>query len=177
MPSVTPVRSPPAAAGAALVVSPMTPSHTPGCLERRNLVIARSEHTAITPTDRARLSLLTRMLRSPLVDLYANGPQHQFAYYLIWHMFLFYMVYMYQHAECYKDRYGESNPINLGLFYACYDEILPFCLYTGIYSSLPAFPTILLSYSRPSPNTHDQKPLPSSSSATGAPYRDGSTSP
>ncbi len=132
MPSSTPARSP--SVPGTLVVNPTMPSNTPGCLERRNVVIARSQHTVTTPTNRTNLSFLTRILRSHLVDLYANRPQHLVLYLFICHMSFFYIVYQYQQAGGFKNGHGDDTTVNVGLYYACYDEIMPFCLYTGIVS-------------------------------------------
>lgn len=118
MPSPAPARSP-----------PISPAREPGCLQRRNDTIARVQ--GATPSPNRRVSILTYLIRSPLTDLYANRPQHQFAYYLTFHMFLFYAVFRHQHKGCFEDCQGKPLPWNGGLLFAWYDEILPFCLYTG----------------------------------------------
>lgn len=101
------------------------PSTTPGCLERRNIVVARADPA------QPRGDFWTNLVRSPLVDLYANRPQHQFAYYLLWHMGLFYFVYRHQGDEC--NRPPTRCNKDLEMAFAWYDEIMPFCLYTGLY--------------------------------------------
>lgn len=120
IPSLTPARSPTA-----------SPVRTPGCLQRRNDTIARVQNTTATPPAH-RVSILTWLVRTPLTDLYANRPQHQFVYYLIFHMLLFYAVYQRQQDGCLSDRHGQPLPWNGGLLFAWYDEILPFCLYTAL---------------------------------------------
>lgn len=121
IPSLTPVRSPTA-----------SPAQTPGCLQRRIDTIARVHNTATAAPPVHRVSMLTSLLRTPLTDLYANRPQHQFVYYLVFHMLLFYAVYRRQQEGCLADCRGRPLAWNGGLLFAWYDEILPFCLYTGL---------------------------------------------
>ncbi|OIW27931.1 hypothetical protein CONLIGDRAFT_646146 [Coniochaeta ligniaria NRRL 30616] len=139
MPSSTPDHSPSAPGPSTInptmpgisVVDSTTPSNTPGWLERRNIVIARSQQAESTPTNRTEVSRLEKMLQSPRIDLYFNRPQHQIGYLFIIHIVFFFFVWDAQRAGRFKDSDGKDTRVNAGLYFAVFDEIGPFCLYTA----------------------------------------------
>lgn len=69
-------------------------------------------------------------------------------YLFVWHIFFFFLAIFERDAGCFQGPDGVENPVNLGLYYAWYDEMLPFCLYTGKSSSPSPLP--------PSTYTHPQ---------------------
>ena len=119
---------------------------TPGCLERVNAALARAQTdqpviitTSSSTTPHTRL--VTTILASPKLDIYANRPQHQMVYYCATHM-LFFSVIVYFRVTKSKmlEDWEKRTAFPPTVVFAWFDELLPFCILTCRFSPFqPSF--------------------------------------